>query len=143
MSIKSIVKLIISIAVCQFAGVIGSIFTRPSIPIWYAALQKPDFNPPDWIFAPVWIILYTLMGISAYIVLSKGFDKRFVKVSLMIFLFQLFLNALWSVLFFGFHSPLYAFIEIIILWTAITVVMGCFFKFLFPQVSCLFLTFSG
>ncbi len=70
-NLKEILKLFLSIIVCQFAGFIGSIFTTPAIPTWYATLVKPSFTPPDWVFAPVWISLYFLMGISAYLVLAK------------------------------------------------------------------------
>lgn len=132
MRIKSIIKLFSAVVVCQITGVVGSIFTRPSIPTWYSALQKPDFTPPDWLFAPVWITLYTLMGISAYLVWNKGFENKNIKISLFIFTVQLLLNALWSFLFFGLHSPLYAFIEIIILWVAIAIVILNFFRISLP-----------
>lgn len=113
-------RLVIAIVVCQLAGVVGSLFTAPSIPTWYASLVKPSFNPPNWIFSPVWITLFLLMGISLYLIWS---DKKAITV----FSAQLFLNALWSFLFFGLHSPLLAFIEIILLWLAIlaTIVVSC------------------
>ncbi len=112
-------KLLISLLVCQCAGLIGSAFTTPAIPTWYAALQKPSFTPPNWLFAPAWITLYLLMGIAAFLVWRVGLDDRRVRVALMIFLIQLVLNALWSVAFFGLQSPLYGFIVIILLWFAI------------------------
>jgi len=133
MRIKNIIKLFSAVVVCQITGVVGSIFTRPSIPTWYSSLQKPDFTPPDWLFAPVWITLYTLMGISAYLVWNKGFENKNIKISLFIFAVQLLLNALWSFLFFGLHSPLYAFIEIIILWVAIAIVILYFLKISLPS----------
>jgi len=133
MRIKNIIKLFSAVVVCQITGVVGSIFTRPSIPTWYSSLQKPDFTPPDWLFAPVWITLYTLMGISAYLVWNKGFENKNIKISLFIFAVQLLLNALWSFLFFGLHSPLYAFIEIIILWIAIAIVILYFLKISLPS----------
>ncbi|MDF1531755.1 MAG: tryptophan-rich sensory protein [ANME-2 cluster archaeon] len=71
MKVENIIKLIFSISICQFAGVLGSRFTSPSIPGWYASLQKPYFSPPNWIFAPVWILLFTLMGISLYLILRE------------------------------------------------------------------------
>ena len=132
MRIKSIIKLLLAVFVCQATGIIGSIFTRPSIPIWYSTLQKPDFTPPNWLFAPVWITLYTLMGISAYLVWNRGFENKNIKISLFIFLVQLLLNVLWSFLFFGLHSPLYAFIEIIILWVAIVIVILYFLRISLP-----------
>ena len=86
-------KLIVSIVACQCAGLIGSIFTVSAIPTWYAALQKPSFTPPDWLFAPAWITLYLLMGISAFFVWRRGLDNREVRAALIIFLMQLLLNA--------------------------------------------------
>lgn len=118
-------KLIISILVCQMAGVIGSIFTGPSIPIWYAGLQKPAFAPPNWVFAPVWITLFTLMGVSLYLVWEK---RKNIKVPLILFGIQLILNIVWSLLFFGLQSPFYALIEIIILWIAILLTILSFYK---------------
>jgi len=116
---KKWLKLVLAILVCEVAGLIGSIFTFPSIPTWYASLVKPSFNPPGWLFAPVWTILFALMGISLYLAWPAG-KKAFGA--------QLLLNVLWSVLFFGFHSPLLAFIEIIILWIAILLNIIVFYK---------------
>jgi len=82
-------------------------------------LEKPAFSPPSWIFFPVWVALYTLMGISSYIVWEKGLQQREVKIGLLIFGMQLGLNFLWSFLFFGLKSPYYAFVDIIFLWLAI------------------------
>jgi len=122
------IKLIFSIVVCQIAGVLGSLFTYPSIPTWYATLKKPGFTPPSWLFAPVWTILFALMGISAYLVWNKGLENKEVKRSLLIFSIQLVLNVLWSFLFFGLESPFYAFMEIILLWFAIALTILNFFK---------------
>ncbi len=126
--INNILKLVTSIFICLFAGFIGSIFTSPSIPTWYATLTKPSFNPPSWIFAPVWTTLFVLIGISLYMVWNKGLQDKKVKISLFIFSVQLVLNVLWSFLFFGLHSPFYAFLEIIILWAAIVLTIVNFFK---------------
>lgn len=116
---NDLLKLIAAILVAESAGIIGSFFTTPSIPTWYAALAKPSFNPPSWVFAPVWTALFLLMGIAAFLVWKRGWEKREVRIALGIFGGQLILNILWSALFFGLHSPLAAFIEIIILWLAI------------------------
>jgi hypothetical protein len=70
--IKKALKILVFILICELAGIIGSLFTSPSIPGWYAGLVKPPFNPPSWVFAPVWTILYALMGLSAYLVYEKG-----------------------------------------------------------------------
>jgi tryptophan-rich sensory protein len=119
MKMGKIVRFIIAILICQLAGIIGSLFTTPSIPTWYASLEKPSFAPPNWLFGPVWITLFTLMGISFYLVWNKGLKNKMIKKGLFIFGIQLFLNVLWSFLFFGLRSPLYGFIEIIVLWIAI------------------------
>jgi tryptophan-rich sensory protein len=116
---SKIFKLLVAIFACQIAGVVGSIFTAPSIPTWYATLKKPDFTPPNWVFAPAWTFLFVLMGVSAYLVWNKGLENKNVKMALLIFSIQLALNMLWSFLFFGLKSPLYAFFEILILWLVI------------------------
>ncbi len=116
---KNIAKLAACIALCEFAGIIGSIFTFPAIGAWYATLQKPFFSPPNWIFAPAWTALYFLMGIALYLVIKNGIKSRNAKIAVSVFAVQLILNALWSFLFFGLKSPFYAFVEIIALWLAI------------------------
>jgi len=125
---SKIIKLVVAILVCQIAGFVGSIFTTPSIPTWYATLEKPDFTPPNSVFAPVWTTLFVLMGVSAYLVWNKGLGNRNVRTALLIFGIQLALNMLWSFLFFGLHSPPYAFFEIIVLWLAILLTILNFFK---------------
>ncbi len=121
-------KLIFAIVICQLAGFIGSIFTTPKIATWYAALSKPSFNPPNWIFGPVWTILFILMGISLYLIISQDIREKKVKIAAFIFGIQLALNTLWSVLFFGMQSPVLAFIEIIFLWLAILATILLFRK---------------
>jgi len=117
--IRDIWKLVVSIIACLAAGAIGSIFTRQAIPTWYATLEKPAFNPPNWVFMPVWTLLYILMGIAAFLVWRKGLENRQVRIALIVFLVQLVLNALWSVAFFGLESPVYGLIVITVLWLAI------------------------
>lgn len=112
-------KLLASVLLCQFSGAIGSIFTASSLENWYLLLEKPTFIPPSQVFFPVWVILYTLMGISFYLVWEKGLQEQKVKKGMLIFGIQLSLNVIWSFLFFGLKSPYYAFIEIIFLWLAI------------------------
>lgn len=110
-------RLLASIAICEGAGIIGAFFTAPAIPTWYASLQKPSFAPPDFVFGPVWIILYLLMGISLYLVWQgkrvKGKGDRLRERGLQAFAVQLGLNILWSVVFFGYQSPLGALVVII------------------------------
>ena len=128
MRARDIIKLAISIVACQCAGIIGSIFTTPAIPTWYATLQKPPFAPPNWLFAPAWITLYLLMAIAAFLIWRKGLEQKEVKSALVIFLAQLVLNALWSVVFFGFQSPLYGVVVIVALWVVILLTILRFFK---------------
>lgn len=128
------IKLIIAIVVSQLAGIIGSIFTAPAIGDWYTTLIRPALNPPSWVFGPVWITLYALMGISAFLVWKKGLDRKDVKIALSIFFVQLILNTLWSIIFFGLRSPAGAFLEIILLWIAILATMFAFARISKPAV---------
>ncbi|MFH1669275.1 MAG: TspO/MBR family protein [Candidatus Woesearchaeota archaeon] len=123
---KDVPKLICSILICQTAGVAGSFFTAKSASTWYGTLNRPGFTPPDWLFSPVWITLFALMGISLYLVWIKGAGKN--KAALAMFGVQLFLNILWSAMFFGLQSPLLAFVEIIALWAAILVTIAWFYR---------------
>ena len=123
LNFKTTVRFIVSIFVCLAAGLVGSIFTTPAIPGWYATLQKPSFSPPNFLFAPVWTTLYILMGISLALILNK---KN--KTAIIFFVVQLVLNSLWSILFFGLKSPKLAFVEIIFLWLAILITILKFFK---------------
>ncbi len=128
MKIRNIAKLVISIVICQLVGVIGSVFTNTSVQTWYAELQLPSFTPPGWFIGTVWIILYTLMGISLYLVWNKGLRNKRVKNSLYLFGLQLILNAVWSFLFFGLRSPFLGLIEIVFLWVAIAFTILKFYK---------------
>ena len=118
---KNVSKIILSIGICLGAGVIGSYFTISSIPTWYATLNKPIFSPPNWVFAPVWTTLYTLMGISLYLVWKK-------KKAPSIFWIQLFLNTTWSIIFFGMRNPALALVDIVVLWVAILITIKSFSK---------------
>lgn len=117
--LRNALFLVLFIIIAQMAGFIGSLFTADSVDTWYKEISRPSFTPPDWLFAPVWITLYVLMGISAFLIWKKGANKKEVKAALIIFFIQLVLNSLWSIIFFGFHLTLIAFIEIILLWVAI------------------------
>jgi benzodiazapine receptor len=128
MGAKDIIKLVVSIVACQCAGAIGSVFTTPAIPTWYAALEKPIFTPPSWLFAPAWITLYLLMAVAAFLVWRKGLGEEGVKCALTVFLVQLVLNALWSVVFFGLQSSLYGMVVILALWIAILLTIIKFFR---------------
>jgi benzodiazapine receptor len=100
-----IIKVIASIMICQSAGAIGAIFTRKSIPTWYRYLEKPAFAPSGRVIGTVWIILYTLMGISLYLISRKGWSQPGVKRAVGIFMAQLSINVLWSWAFFYLRSP--------------------------------------
>ncbi|MFP4424800.1 MAG: TspO/MBR family protein [Candidatus Woesearchaeota archaeon] len=127
-------KLIASIIICQLAGIIGSVFTISSVSTWYVTLNKPFFNPPGWIFGPVWTILYLLMGISLYLVWT---NKDRTRKALAIFATQLVLNSLWSILFFGLQSPFLAAMEIIVLWGAILLSIAYFYRISRPAAYLL------
>lgn len=116
---KNFLKLILSIAMCEAVGVIGSVFTVSSIQTWYVFLNKPTFSPPNWIFGPVWTLLYALMGISLYLVWSKVSKSNKANYALKVFFGQLALNFSWSIVFFGLHNPFLALIVIILLWASI------------------------
>lgn len=127
MKIKDLPKLLFSIAICEGAGIVGSVFTFPAISTWYQTLNKPSFSPPNFIFGPVWTALYALMGIALYLVIS---DKGKVKSgqAAKLFLTQLFFNVTWSIMFFGLRNPLLGLINIIILWMLIVIVVYKFLK---------------
>jgi len=116
---KKGIRLILSILVCELIGISGSFFTIASISTWYRTLNKPFFSPPNWIFGPVWAILYLMMGISAYLIWAEGLKKKKVKEALLFFAVQLILNFSWSLIFFGLQLPFSAFINIVTLWLAI------------------------
>ena len=109
-------RIVVAVFLCLLIGFIGSIATQSSIDSWYLQIKKPAFNPPNWLFAPVWTILYILMGIAAGMIWSRGFHHKWVKTALYHFGLQLLLNAGWSVFFFGLQNPLIALVDIIVLF---------------------------
>ena len=125
---SNITKLIISIVICQLAGVIGSFFTMDAIPVWYDTLAKPSFNPPSSVFGPVWVFLYLLMGISLFLVWKEDLKNKHVKTAFMIFMIQLVFNAAWSIVFFGMRSTAGGLVVIIILWILILITTLKFMK---------------
>ena len=108
-------KLLLTILICLSIGFLGSLFTTPAIPTWYAGLIKPSFSPPNYLFGPVWTLLYILMAVSFYLIWSKKKDKK-IKSALKLFGIQLFLNAIWSPVFFGAKNLFLALIIIIFMW---------------------------
>jgi translocator protein len=113
-------------------GSIGSLATYPAIPTWYRFLLKPSFSPPNWLFGPVWTLLFTLMGVAAYLVFKEGLKKPQVKAALSMFAVQFVFNVAWSFAFFGAHSPSLGLMVILILWFLIV-----FTLILFKRVNSL------
>ena len=125
---KNWLKFIISIVLVWVVGVSGSLFTASSVNSWFPSLVKPSFNPPSWVFGPVWTILYIMIGISLYLVWITKANKILKKKSYWIFGIQLVLNAMWSIAFFGLQNPGLAFIVIVLLWISIILTMVEFYK---------------
>lgn len=125
---SKIIKLISLIGICLGVGALGSISTVSSIPTWYAALNKPSFSPPNWLFGPAWTILYILMGVSLYLVIKNGIKTEVVRKAVILFATQLFLNAIWSPIFFGVKNIFLAFIVIAVLWVYIIKTIFAFRK---------------
>lgn len=151
MKLNNFLKFIVSVFICELAGIIGSIFTISAISTWYEGLIKGPLNPPSWVFGSTWIILYFLMGVSLYLVWKNNFviknnllentkrpwnrlSDRFWNGSwqkanvVAIFSIQLALNALWSMIFFGMKLPGLAFFEILALWFAILYTIINFYR---------------
>jgi translocator protein len=139
---NNIIKLILSIAFPLVIGAFGSYFTIPEINNWYQTIQKPSWNPPNWIFGPVWTTLYALMGIALYLVWKSGNNKSVKLFALSFFVIQLGLNFFWSIIFFNQHRIGLAFAEIILLWFFILLTIFSFSRinktapwFLVPYIS--------
>ena len=116
------------IIMCELAGVVGSIFSVNSIPGWYAHLAKPAFNPPGWVFGPVWTILYALMGIAMYLIYRHRQQNSSVGFALGFFSAHLVVNASWSIIFFGLHQLVWSVGVIILLWLMIAYSIYLFSK---------------
>jgi tryptophan-rich sensory protein len=115
------------LALCLAVSGIGGAITRTSVSGWYQGLSKPWFNPPDWVFAPVWMSLFILMGVSAWLVWRRpGFRRG--RVPLALFGMQLALNLAWSGLFFGIRSVGWALVEILALWIALLLTLISFYR---------------
>lgn len=127
MNKKYILALIFFLFITFLAAFVGNYFTMPSIPTWYASLNKPSFSPPNWLFGPVWTILYVLMAVSAFLIWQKGENSQ-AKKALTFYFIQLTLNTLWSIIFFGWHNLGLAFAEIVFLWFFILLTMINFYK---------------
>jgi len=124
---KDLPKLLISVIGCEIVGVLGTPFTIPAIPAWYASLNKPFFAPPNWVFGPVWTLLYFLMGLAFYLIWKQGFNKRRVRTACLFFLAQLGLNFIWSPIFFGLRAPQLGLLVIVAMWVFIVMTMKQFY----------------
>lgn len=120
-------KFFTSVIGCELVDFIGVPFTAAAIPAWYSTLNKPFFSPPNWIFGPMWTLLYFLMGVSFYLIWRQGWKKKKVKTAGIFFLAQLTLNLLWSPLFFGLRSPIFGLIDIVAMLILIAVTMRKFY----------------
>ncbi len=117
---NKISRIAIVVIICLAVGYLSGMVTRASITTWYPTLVKPSFNPPNWIFAPVWTSLYVMMGVAAGLIWNQiTTQKLAVTKALQFFTIQLVLNALWSYLFFGLHNLMLATIEVVLLWLMI------------------------
>lgn len=141
-SLRSLILLIICIAIPLLAGIVGSFFTISAIPTWYAGLIKPVLTPPNWLFGPVWTILYMLMGIALYLVVREGTEKKPVQLGIIVFAAQLIVNIIWSLVFFGLRSPLSGLITIFVLIALVLATIYFFYKvsrtaagLLFPYIA--------
>jgi benzodiazapine receptor len=127
MQTRNILKLITAIIICQLAGIIGQFWVTPNL-TWYDTLQKPAYAPPGTIIGIVWVTLFTLMGISLYLVWQKGLNTPYIKPAFTAFATQLTLNTSWNYFFFALQSPFYGLIVILIMWIAIATTILLFYK---------------
>lgn len=125
---NDLIKLITAVSLTVVLGAVGGLVTAPEIPTWYAGLTKPSFNPPNWLFGPVWTTLYILMGISCYLVWKQQPSPERNK-ALSVFIIQFVLNFCWSFIFFGMHATGWALAEMILLWITILITIFSFARF--------------
>lgn len=118
-------ELLACVAICFAAAALGSMFTSSSVGGWYRTLAKPSWNPPDWVFGPVWSALYLMMAVSLWLA-WRAREREGAKRALASFAVQLALNVAWSALFFGLKAPGWAFVEILLLWAAIGATIALF-----------------
>lgn len=119
-------RLFFSLFFPQLAGWLGAIFTTSAIPVWYAALEKPSFSPPNWLFGPVWFLLYVLMGLSVYLIWQKADRNKKARSAMSLFWIHLFFNFSWSYVFFGLKWIGLALVNILIIWAFIVILMKKF-----------------
>ncbi len=125
---NDLIKLVTAVSLTVVLGAVGGLVTAAEIPTWYAGLTKPSFNPPNWLFGPVWTALYILMGISCYLVWKQAPSPARNR-ALSVFIIQFILNFCWSFIFFGMHETGWALAEMILLWITILITIFSFAKF--------------
>jgi tryptophan-rich sensory protein len=121
-------RLIVSLFIPLYCGLFAGLATSATVTTWYAALNKPFFNPPNWIFGPVWIVLYILMGASLFIVWRNGINNDASRIAIILFACQLAVNVFWSFAFFGFMAPGAALITILLLLPLIVLMIINFYN---------------
>ena len=119
------IGLVVAVVVCYGAALLGNLATMPQIPTWYAGIAKPSWTPPDWLFGPVWSLLYAMMAVAAWLIWRQS-DWKTAKSPLLWFAAQLILNSLWSILFFGMQKPAWSMVEVFFLWLAILMTVRAF-----------------
>lgn len=128
MKLKQIGQLAAWIFGCNLVGIFGSFFTASSLGSWYITLEKPVFSPPNWLFGPVWTLLYTLMGISAFLIIQKGWKKKEIRKAMGVFGIQLLLNAVWTPIFFGARRIDLALVVLVLLFVCILWTIILFYR---------------
>lgn len=127
---NNVIKLIIAIAIPLVVGGISGFFTVNSVQSWYLTINKPSWNPPSWVFGPVWTTLYVMMGIGLFLVWKADTSTELKKIAIALFAVQLLLNFFWSLIFFQQHQPGWALVDLIALWVFIVLTI-----FAFAQVN--------
>ncbi len=125
---RNLLALFVAVAVPLTAGGLGSISTAQAIPTWYQRIKKPSWNPPSWLFGPVWTALYTMMGVAAWLVWRSGWDRPQVKTAEGLFVAQLAANAVWTPIFFGRRAFGLALADLVVLWNLILATAVQFYR---------------
>jgi benzodiazapine receptor len=127
MKFDDFVKLVVAFAASFLAAILGTLFTIPNIPSWYVSLNKPSFSPPDWLFGPVWTILYILMAVAIFLIWRRPESKQR-DSAIALYAAQLIMNVLWSIAFFGLHSVLLGLALIVVLFVLLLLTTYEFYK---------------
>jgi benzodiazapine receptor len=145
---RQVIAAALFVVVSLGAGALGGLATRRAVPEWYSQLARPAWAPPNWVFGPVWTVLYLMMGISAWLVWRRAGGLQAAALPLALFLAQLALNTAWSVIFFGLRQPGWALLEVLALWAMILATLLAFWR-IWPAAGALLLpylawvTFAG